>query len=148
MATSRRTFLKTGTMGLLCAGIPVALAKFGVAHPASAGDFSETNVKGLLGFTKDAFTPYLNTAFRVRTNSGITNLRLATITDLKSTARVPALMAGRESFSLIFVRRDHNKHFPQDTYLVEHPSMGKFSLFLVPVGKAANKQYEAIITRL
>ena len=148
MATSRRNFLKTGTMGLLCAGIPAALIKVGAAHPSSAGSFPEANVKGLLNFTRDAFTPYLNTTFRVHTNSGITNLKLATITDLKSKARVPARMAGKESFSLMFVRGGKGKHFTQDTYLVEHPSMGKFSLFIVPVGKAASEKYEAIITRL
>jgi hypothetical protein len=148
MPTSRRRFLKTGTMGLLCAAVPAALAKVVVASSTSASRISEPNVRGLLHFTRDAFTPHLHTTFRIHTNPGITDLELTAIEDLKSNSRVPERMAGKESFSLMFVRHGDDSHFTQDTYLVEHPSMGKFSLFIAPVEKATVKKYEAIVTRL
>jgi hypothetical protein len=148
MATSRRNFLKTGTLGLICAGLPAVLAKVVVGHPNIVGEFSEGNATRSFNFSKDTFTPHLNTTFRIQTGSFASDLRLTKITDLKAISRIPARIAGKESFSLLFTAADKTTSLPQDTYVVDHAALGRFSMFLVPVGKATNKHYEAIITRL
>jgi hypothetical protein len=147
MSTSRRNFLKSGTMGLLCAGIPVALAKVVVGAPAAAGALPEGNAKTLF-LTKDTFTPHLNTIFRIQTGLGPFDLKLTKITDLKAISKIPARIAGKESFSLLFVGPGNAKDLTQDTYVFEHAALGRFSLFLVPVGKSTNRHHEAIIVRL
>jgi hypothetical protein len=148
MATSRRNFLKTGTLGLLCAGIPAAFAKVVVGAPAAAGGLPDGNAKSLINFTKDTFTPHLNTTFRIRTGTTTVDFRLTKITDLKAVSKIPARIAGKESFSLLFVGTSKAACLTQDTYILEHGALGRFSLFLVPVGKATNRDHEAIIVRL
>ena len=147
MSTSRRNFLKSGTMGLLCAGIPVALAKVVFGAPAAASGLPEGNAKTLF-LTKGTFTPHLNTIFRIQTGLGPFDLKLTKITDLKAISKIPARIAGKESFSLLFVGSSNAKDLTQDTYIFEHGALGRFSLFLVPVGKSTNRQHEAIIVRL
>lgn len=53
---------------------------------------------------------------------------------------------GREPFSLEFT--DSSKdHVPQQTVAVEHPSLGAFELFVVPLGPGdQGTRYEAIFT--
>ena len=146
MSTSRRRFLKTGTMGLLFVGIPATLSKAGLASVVSRSRFSGANLQGSK-LTKDAFTPHLNTTFRVNTDSGTTSLKLIATTDLKSRSLIKSRIAGKESFSLLFERDAHGQPFTQDTYPVEHSALGKFSLFIVPVGSESGEHYEAIFTR-
>lgn len=147
MATSRRDFLKTGTMGLICAGVPAVLANVVVGRPTSASGFPGESTKHF-NLTRETFAPYLNTTFRIRTGSATVDLRLAKITDLKAAAKHPARIAGKESFSLMFVGSGPSSRLTQDTYAVEHDALGSFSLFLVPVGEPANRHHEAIIARL
>jgi hypothetical protein len=141
MATSRRNFLKTGTMGLLCAGLPLGLADAVIGRSTSGG-------LGANGFTRDAFAPYVGTTFRIKADSASVNLRLAKITDLKAISKTPSRIAGRESFSLLFEGSSKAPLLAQDTRLVQHQQLGSFSLFLVPVGKPTSRHYEAIIIRL
>lgn len=52
-----------------------------------------------------------------------------------------------EQFSLLF-RGGGNTIYPQRTYAVEHEVIGKFDLFLVPVGRdAEGTLYEAVFNR-
>src|SRR5437016_1073739 len=139
MATSRRNFLKTGTMGLLCAGLPVGLAKAVVGRPKPDGRFGDGNATGAGHFTRDAFAPYVGTRFRVKADSGSVDLRLTKIT---------SRIAGRESFSLLFAGSSNSQLLTQETRPIEHRELGRFSLFLVPVGKPTSRHYEAIIVRL
>ena len=55
---------------------------------------------------------------------------------------------GRESFVLHF--RGGDVQLPQNTYLLEHPALGNFRLFLVPQGPDENgaQSYVATINRL
>ena len=146
MATSRRNFLKAGTLGVLCAGLPAALANVVVGHPEVIGKFSGGNATSF--FTQDTFTPYLNTTFLVKTNAAAVDLKLAKITDLKAISGIRARIAGKESFSLLFAAPSEVAWLTQDTYILEHTALGRFPLFLVPVGRATNRQLEAIIIRL
>lgn len=148
MATSRRTFLKTGTMGLLCAGLPAGLANAVIGRSTSDGAFGEGKAAGAGSLTKDAFAPYVGTTFRVKAGAASVDLRLTKITDLKAIARIPSRIAGRESFSLLFKGSSRARLLTQETRVIEHQELGRFSLFLVPVGRSRNRHYEAIIIRL
>jgi hypothetical protein len=148
MATSRRNFLKSGAIGLLFAGVPTALAKVAVGHPDVVGEFSAANARSSFDFSKDMFAPHLNTSFRIRTRKGAFDLRLTSITDLKATSRIPARIAGRESFSLLFTAARKTGSLAEGTHILEHAALGRFSLFLVPVGEPTNRHHEAIIVRL
>ena len=142
MATSRRSFLKTGTMGLLCAGIPGVLADVVSGHPTLT-----YTQEGAINLTKATFSPYINSRFRVRNGINPVDLTLTTIKDFKADAPDPSKIAGRECFSLIFSAPSGSllKEGIQD---FEHEALGNFSLFLAPVGKSVNRRYEAIISRL
>lgn len=148
MATSRRTFLKTGTMGLLCAGLSAGLANAVIGRSTSDGAFGEGKAAGAGSLTKDAFAPYVGTTFRVKAGAASVDLRLSKITDLKAIARIPSRIAGRESFSLFFKGSSKAPLMTQDTRVIEHQQLGRFSLFLVPVGRSRNRHYEAIVIRL
>jgi hypothetical protein len=148
MATSRRSFLKSGTMGLLFAGVPAVLRKIVSGRTLGAGGFPERNAAGETRFTMGTFARHLNTTFRIKGSSGTVDLKLAKVTDLKATSKTPARIAGSESFSLLFVGSRKATSLTQDTYRVQHEALGRFSLFLVPVGKPANRRFEAIFIRL
>jgi hypothetical protein len=135
-------------MGILFVGIPATLSKAGLAAVVSGSRFSGANPQGSLGFTRETFSPYLNTTFRVKTDSGTTSLKLIATADLKSGSLISSRIAGKESFSLLFERGARGKAFAQDTYLIEHAALGKFSLFVVPVGSESGEHYEAVFTRL
>jgi hypothetical protein len=40
----------------------------------------------------------------------------------------------RKSFSILFRMNGEKGHYPQGTYLVEHPDLGRLDIFLVPIG--------------
>jgi hypothetical protein len=148
MATSRRNFLKTGTMGLLCAGLPAGLAKAVIGRSTTDGGFGEGKAMGGGSFTKDAFARYVGTTFRIKAGFASVDLRLTSVTDLKAISKTPSKIAGRESFSLLFKGLSKAPLLTQETRIVEHQELGRFSLFLVPVGRSTNRHYEAVIIRL
>lgn len=83
----------------------------------------------------------LNTKFRVTEAVEPMDLELIEISDLKSGG-------GQEYFSLIFLG-EKDKLLPQRLYDLEHETLGRGLIFLVPVG--ANDQgirYEAVFNRL
>ena len=147
MTTTRRRFLKTGTMGLLCAAMPAALAKLVVGSPGSISSLTGTDARDLLSLTKESFMPHLNTIFRVKTGSGSVKMKLTSVTHLKAVSKTPEKIAGRESFSLLFETAKSAPRLTQDTYPIEHHALGEFAMFIVPVGQG-NKYCEAIISRL
>ena len=56
----------------------------------------------------------------------------------------PQLPHSREPFTLIF-REASGALFPQGTYDLEHPALGTFPLFVVPIGPdGAGMRYEAV----
>jgi hypothetical protein len=147
MATSRRNFLKTGGMGLVFFGLPAAaLAKI-TGRSFAVSSSAETGSKPL-SFTRETFARHLNTVFYITTKTSAVKTKLTTVTDLKAISKNPERIAGKESFSLFFVTTNTGTPLSQDTYTIEHDVLGKFSLFLVPVGRTRNTHYEAIISRL
>lgn len=80
----------------------------------------------------------LGDAFRVRAPGGALDLLLCEATAL------PTRAAGRQPFALLF-REPAGAMIPQGTYPVDHPALGTFDLFVVPLGPdAGGMRYEAV----
>ncbi|MGH9871618.1 MAG: DUF6916 family protein [Pyrinomonadaceae bacterium] len=138
MGTSRRDFLKKGSLVALIAGVPAGLAARVAASEAAAPSVA-------LGLTKAAFLAQLNTNFLINEGSTKVKVKLVEVTDL------PRRGAGsqKEAFSLMF-RGAEATALKQNTYLIEHEKLGLFSFLVVPVMRRKNgvANYEAIINRL
>ena len=72
----------------------------------------------------------------------------ATPTARANLAATSAPDAGNEKFSLVF-RGLPSQALEQDTYLFEHGRIGRFEMFIVPVGASADGYvyYEAVFNR-
>jgi hypothetical protein len=92
-------------------------------------------------YSKASFVSYLNSIFQIQSALGVVEVTLAKVDDMPSPK-------GGECFSLLF--RGGSKALKQDTYLLVHPSLGNFQLFLVPGGPDQNgaREYLATINRL
>lgn len=135
MGTSRRDFLKKGSLLALATGVPVSLAT-----TAFGGELNVSSQS--MRLTRDAFQAQLNTTFLIKNGDSPTFVRLIDVADLPrrgSTSR-------QEAFSLLF-RGDDTDALQQDTYLFEHDKLGLFSFLIVPVGRPKKNAtcYEAII---
>jgi hypothetical protein len=87
------------------------------------------------------YTPLVGSAFVIH-RSAAPSLKVK----LVSATRLPTEVG--ESFSLMF-RGHGNAKLGQETYTIEHPRVGTFPLFLVPVGPGRNGQsFEAVINRI
>ena len=90
----------------------------------------------------DTFAGLLHSRFRVCENAqAFVELELTDATAHKTSP------APTGSFSLVFTGPLH-QFLPQRTYLFEHEKLGRFDLFIVPIGKDQNGfQYEAVFNR-
>lgn len=138
MGTSRRDFLKKGSLVALAAGVPLSLAERVTGN--------ETAVPSVeFALTKAAFLAQLNTDFLINEEGGKVAVRLVDVTDLPKRGA----SARKEAFSLLF-RGNRATTLKQNTYLIEHEQLGLFSFLIVPVMRRDKGApcYEAIINRL
>jgi hypothetical protein len=95
-----------------------------------------------VSLTEKEFSQHLNTKFWLdRDGEGELALELVEVKPYPST---PAEKQGMERFSAFF-RGPDQPQLPQRLYSLEHERMGKFDIFLVPVGR--NQEgvlYEAV----
>ena len=91
-------------------------------------------------FTEETFLEHLNTRFRVFAEAvDPLDIELVKVTSLSS--------PGNVQFSIQF-QGPGNVFLPQRIYTLEHEILGRFDLFLVPVGKDSNGfEYEAVFNR-
>ena len=136
MSSSRREFLKRGTLMALAAGVPLSLTEkaFGTTKSTAAG------------LNMAAFKSQLGTSFHINHQASKVNFKLVDVTSFASGKQTAA---GKEGFSLLF-RGPKETTLKQDTYLIEHEQLGMFSFLVVPVGtkEARAPHYEAVINRL
>ena len=136
MSSSRREFLKRGTLMALAAGVPLSLTEkaFGTTKSTAAG------------LNMAAFKSQLGTSFHINHQASKVNFKLVDVTSFASRKQT---VAGKEGFSLLF-RGPKETTLKQDTYLIEHEQLGMFSFLIVPVGTkdAHAPHYEAVINRL
>ena len=139
MSTSRRDFLKQGSLVALVAGVPLSLAERTLAKESLAS-------VGGLGLSKAAFMAQLNSEFFISETTSKRKVKLVAVQDLPQARKFGK---GKEGFSLLF-RGDQTSAMKQNTYLIEHARLGTFSFLLVPIrtpDKSA-PHYEAIINHL
>ena len=139
MSSSRREFLKRGSLVALVAGVPLGLSE-------------KASMMGLTGTTKSsglslaAFESQINTTFVINHDGSKVKVKLIDVTNLASRKQTKA---GKEGFSLLF-HGPQTAILKQDTYVIEHEKLGMFSFLLVPtkVDKKPAPHYEAVINRL
>ncbi len=101
--------------------------------------------------TLERFAAQVKTPFRLhREAGGEVELELTEAAAIRSPAlpRAAGESPRQERFSLLF-HGPEQAFLPQGLYRLEHASLGMFTLFLVPVGRAAGTvHYEAVFNRL
>lgn len=128
--------MKTGTMVALATGVPIAMVE-----KVAAAESLPTSTKAF-GLRKSDFKAELNTDFRVSVNRSKVCVKLVDVADLRPHTR------NGEAFSLMF-RGHTSQSLTQDTYVIEHDRLGRFSFLLVPMRTSKDvQQYEAVINRL
>jgi hypothetical protein len=135
--TSCRDFLKKGSLVALVAGAPMGLAEKVMAIETRSRTES-------FGFSEAEFKQQLHTSFLVKDGHRKIPVKLISVDDW----RRGDSETDEECFGLRFLgaRADRLK---QDTYEIEHKSLGSFSLLLVPMGLTnEHPQYEAIINHV
>ena len=150
MSITRRKFLKAGTLVALSAAIPLKAA--GQQQPRKVNDGNpidqskDVAADPLSQYGKSAFSSYLNSIFRLYTGYSTIDVALVEVKDLAPGA--DTAKTGAECFSLLF--RGGSTVLKQNTYRIEHPSLGTFPLFLVPGKPDDNgaQSFVAIINRL
>lgn len=149
MSFSRRKFLRAGTLVAISASIPLKNVIAGT-HGAPDLTLDNSSLDKRLFLSRESFARNLNTSFSFRhQNLASTRLELVEVNDLTPAAgRASAGATGKECFAAVFVGSAKTP-LPQETYTVTHGSLGKFEMFVVPIGK--NRQgmyYEAVFNRL
>jgi hypothetical protein len=139
---SRTGLLKLGAVAALVLGAgPAARAAAGGPAPA-VGDAAgvTTRVRGPRYLRLATYVPLVGSTFRIhREGSSPLSVKLTAATRLQGVG---------ESFSLIF-RGHGNARLGQQIYNLEHPSLGTFPLFVVPVGRATKGQeFQVIVNRI
>jgi len=97
-------------------------------------------------FALATFSPLVGTEFRVDVGGALpVALRLAEASSLSGGKGIPAGRT-REPFALVF-RGPARPTLSQRTYPFEHAALGRFDVFIVPIGPDADgPRYEAIFT--
>ncbi len=153
MPISRRKFIGTGSLVVLAAGLPLEAAAE-VLHRTNSSfnplDALRNSAGAASVLDRNAFSQCLKTEFWVTAeNVGSIRTKLIKIYDWKPklTKRSRGL-ATKECFSAMFLGPSGTQ-LHQGTYEVEHKTLGKFSMFLVPAGKSIQGHYyEAVFNRL
>ena len=143
--TSRAGLLKLGAAAALVLGVgPAAKAVAGNGKPAESAGATPAgggSVRDPRYLRLATYVPLVGSIFRIhRTQARPLSVKLVSATRLPSEAG--------ESFSLIF-RGHGNAKLGQETYTLEHPRLGEFPLFLVPVGPPVKGQdFQAVVNRI
>jgi hypothetical protein len=105
------------------------------------------NETPLGSLTCAGFTAVVGTIFQV-SDEGKESLPLKLVEVKERLARAPESAQTRESFSLLFTG-PKTRLLPQRLYWFAHDTMGRFELFIVPVGQGPTTfSYEAVFNRI
>ena len=142
-SVSRTGLLKLGAVAALVLGAgPAAKAlESSSAAPAATEDPAiATRVRGPRHLRLATYIPLVGSTFKIRREGASPlSVKLVSATRLEGVG---------ESFSLIF-RGHANARLGQQVYDFEHPSLGTFPLFVVPVGRATKgRDFQVIVNRI
>lgn len=157
MSTPRRDFLKSAFMSVAAAGLVSQSTRFAFGQKNRLKDAqghyqipSEAAANPVFHFTQATFESYLESDFLVTVGP----YRTVSLTLVKVEDRRP--QAGRkgvsrtegECFMLLFKASGELSDL-QQTYVLQHGALGKFSLFLVDASeKGKDVYYSAIINHM
>jgi len=143
MSESRRKFLRASLLAALFAALPLknTFSQSFKERDGNPGETPPAQTDPLSNYSKASFVSYLNSIFQIQTAAGVVVVTLAKVDDM------PAPKDG-ECFLLLF--RGGRTALTQNTYVMVHPALGTFRLFLVPSGSDQNgaQQFSATINRL
>jgi hypothetical protein len=139
MNVPRRTFLQSGTLAVVSAGLAVNTGRVTIAHASRhLNDFylpPSAEANAVLSFTRETFEPYIGDIFQAPNARGeminlvLTQVRNYKVKDgTKLTTKTPREL---RSFSLTFESKDRLPQF-SSVHTVSHTALGKFDLFLNP----------------
>jgi len=136
MSSSRRDFLKKGSLMALVAGVPLTVTQI------ASGMGTPTATR----LDLESFESQLGTSFVINHEATKVNVKLVHVTNFASAKQTES---GQEGFSLLF-RGPKEATLKQGTYRIEHKELGRFTFLVVPVGTQDTRapHYEAIINRL
>jgi len=139
MKFTRRKFIGSSALAALAAAL-------GNAAGGSAFGRDSKGPHPLSYLKREHFEPFIDTSVRIRNDEGRTAVvRLREAAELKNQLNTERGYAG-ESFRLTF-ESPRKTDLGQATYHFEHENLGRFSLFLVPIG-GSGVHYEAIVNRI
>jgi hypothetical protein len=158
--STRRVFLRAGTMTVLSAGLCLGGETIAFGRSAAQTDAEPQSENSTFQLTRSKFTPHLSESFLVRQNGEEIYLQLIEIADLKHASINTSALSrkedasfkaklGEESFTLLF-RSMSEMLLPQNTRKLEHNTLGQIELFLVPLNRPDGPWhfYEAVFNRL
>ena len=136
--TSRRKFLKQGTLGALAAGFTVGLGDKAIGCTAVGSS------SGRFDLNRAAFAAQLRTTFVINEGRRKVPLKLIEVSNLGSKRD-----GRREAFALM-LSGNSSSPLKQETYLIEHEKLGAFSMLVVPIfARDKNvRYYEINVNRL
>lgn len=151
MGIPRRRFLKVSALASCAAALEAQLPNLALAQK---GDGKSSALPADLFdavslFNRSTFAPLVESDFSVHP-SGL-RTRTLTLTEIRDLPQADGSDARatdpEECFSLLF--RDTGRiALKQGSYLIKHPQLGSFALFLVPMkSNGAGSSYEAVFNR-
>jgi hypothetical protein len=155
MSISRRGFLHSAFVSAVAVGLfsQSPLVAFGQKKGLkdSKGYFQippQAFDERFFHFTQETFEPYLQSNFRVTVGPyKVVNLTLVKVEDQKPRWRKGTARTEGDNFTLLFKASDKLSDL-QQTYVLEHEALGKFSLFLVDATrKETDVHYLATVNR-
>ena len=149
-AVSRRDVLKggvglLGALGVLAASSGSFLQRLS-SWVTSSAFIHPSSIQVLEKLDLARFKQHLEDFFLIQIGfTQVAQLQLIEAVELRKSSS--ALAKGEEVFSLVF-RGSTNHPITQDTYTLQHETIGAFPLFIVPISLEQDKvYYEAIIDR-
>jgi hypothetical protein len=157
MKIPRRRFIQAGIVAAACAGVPLTIGPASAQRQQDSGRQqggyfpipAEVQNDPTSYYTAATFVPYVKTGFLILIGRTWRYMTLVEVKNLGAkTGDAPAANLN-ECFSLTFLASRGQK-IEQKVYSIRHAALGKFSLFLVPVGRRTRttpEYYEAVINR-
>jgi len=146
MFVSRRRFLSSAAV--LSAAFALKPATMALANNASWSNTTSNNRFGIQNYTREMFEPYVGDTFRVRFGKQRVDLKLVSLTDVKSGSGITTGKVARtDCFSMRF-HAARPMPTPAQTRCLSHSELGNFELFLSQTNKDGKFLHTAIVNHV